>query len=124
MANILFVDDDTLTLQLMKRIAGFLGYQSATCLSPIKAFDMMRENPPDLVLVDMQMEDMNGLTFVEEIRKLPDLKHIPVVILSAGESLQDEERATQAGANGYINKPLSLESLEKAVNIYVKKTSG
>jgi two-component system cell cycle response regulator DivK len=122
--NLLFIDDDALTLQLMQRIAGFLGYQAATCTSPEAALQWMREFHPDLVLVDLQMEDMNGLAFVRHIRQIPEIGDIPVIILSAGESYQDKERASQAGANGYINKPLSLESLEKAVKQFVKKGTG
>ncbi|HEY9076550.1 MAG TPA: response regulator [Anaerolineaceae bacterium] len=119
MAKILFVDDDALTLQLMERLAGFLGHQALLTSSPENGLKIAEESQPDLILVDMLMQSMSGLVFVEKLRSLPALKSIPVLVLSAGTSWQDPELANKAGANGYLSKPLSIDDLETALKKYV-----
>jgi CheY-like chemotaxis protein len=122
MACILFVDDDRLTLQLMQRLAGFVGHQALISSSPEQGLQMAKDEKPDLIMVDMFMQDMNGLAFVKALRDCDGAASIPVIVLSAGEGRNDEERALQAGADGYINKAAGRRIAGKAVKTFVTRS--
>jgi CheY-like chemotaxis protein len=118
MAEILFVDDDTVTLQLMEQATSLLGHKALLCDSPEDAMNVAIEKQPGLILVDMMMSEMDGLTFIQKIRQNPSTAKIPVVVLSAGQSSIDYNRAIKAGANSYLNKPISLNGLLKTIEEY------
>jgi CheY-like chemotaxis protein len=121
MAEILFVDDDTLTLQLMQQATELLGHKALLCDSPEKAVLIASEKHPGLILVDMLMQEIDGLTFIRRIRQNPLTAEIPVVVLSAGLSNKDHELAIEAGANSYLSKPISLNGLLKTIEDYTSQ---
>jgi CheY-like chemotaxis protein len=108
MARIFFVDDDPITLQILGKAAQLLGHQPVLLETGKSVIEMANQQKPDLIMMDMMMPDMDGLTVLSSIRSQPDLSSIPVVILSAGAAMDDRERVTEAGAQGYITKPVSL----------------
>jgi two-component system, cell cycle response regulator DivK len=115
LTRLLFIDDDIMTLQLMSKIAGILGFQAILCSSAREGLQMAAQEKPALIFVDMQMGEMDGIEFVREARTQPELSKMPVLICSAGTGSNDEEKARQAGASGYLSKPLSLNKLLKTV---------
>lgn len=118
MTRILFIDDDVLALQLMSRATDLLGYQAITSLSPQKALDMVKDEVPHLIMVDMLMDEMDGPEFVRMIRRQPEIAHVPVLIVSAGTGYSDAETARISGANGYLEKPVSMQELTQAVHTF------
>lgn len=118
MNRLLFVDDDALTLQLMSKIASILGFQALVSSSAREGLQLAAKEKPSMIFVDMQMNDMDGLQFIREARRRPDLSDLPVLICSAGTSYNDEEKARQAGASGYLSKPLSLSKLMKTIQAF------
>ena len=115
MARLLFLDDDILTLHLMKKMASRIGHDAIATDTPEQAMTAILEMRPDLVLVDMSLKETSGLDFIQSIRQREEYKSLPMVIVSAGTSLEDESQALQAGASGFILKPLSLDILTKTV---------
>lgn len=118
MTRILFVDDDVLALQLMTKVSSLLGYQAITSSSARGGLKLAAHENPSLILVDLQMEEMDGWEFVREVRRSPGIAHLPVLIFSAGTGSTDEEHARQVGANGFLQKPVSLSGLTQAVENY------
>lgn len=118
MTRILFIDDDVLALQLMSRATNLLGYQAITSTSPNKALDMVKNDVPNLIMVDMLMDEMDGPEFVRMIRRIPNMAHVPVLIVSAGTGYSDEETARTAGANGFLEKPVGMKELTQAVHTF------
>jgi len=118
--RLLFVDDDALTLQLMSKIASILGFQAITTSSAKEGLKLAAKEKPSLIFVDMQMDDMDGIQFVQEARCQPETSQLPMLICSAGTGNNDEEIAKEAGASGYLSKPLSLTKLLKTVEVYVQ----
>ena len=121
MSKILFIDDDTLTLKLMNKEAEILGYQSFTCPDPLNAMQQVFSTNPDLILIDINMQDVSGFQVVNQIRSHVYSASIPVLILSAGDPTIEGKKALEAGANGFLSKPLSIAGLESAVKMYAKQ---
>ena len=115
MTRILFIDDDVLALQLMSKVTSLLGYQAILSTSPRRALDLVANENPELVVVDMTMDEMDGPEFVRAVRQMFNMEKTPVVIYSAGTGYSDEETARKAGANGYLRKPVGLKELSLAV---------
>jgi CheY-like chemotaxis protein len=75
----------------------------------------------DLVLMDIMMPEMDGLTAMREIRRRPEWKKLPIVALTAKAMKDDQERCLAAGANDYIAKPLDVERLLSLVRVWMPK---
>ena len=123
MAQILFIDDDIATLQLMQKAAEMLGHLAILSSSPDEAFSIVLQLRPDLIVVDQQMQDMDGCNLIESMRQQAGFDHIPVYLVSAFLSNEDEERARQVGASGILQKPVSLASLAQIVPMNGEPTS-
>jgi two-component system cell cycle response regulator DivK len=118
MACIFFVDDDPVTLQILGKAAQILGHQPVLIPSGMRVVERALQQKPDLILMDMMMPDADGLEVVARLRKEPELADIPVVILSAGAALDDRERVQAAGAQGYLTKPVSLNTLLQTIQTF------
>jgi CheY-like chemotaxis protein len=77
--------------------------------------------PVDLVLMDIMMPEMDGLTAMREIRKRPEWKKLPIIALTAKAMQDDQEKCLAAGANDYIAKPLDVEKLLSLVRVWMPK---
>jgi CheY-like chemotaxis protein len=78
-------------------------------------------NGIDMVLMDIMMPEMDGLTAMREIRKLPEWKKLPIIALTAKAMRDDQEKCLAAGANDYIAKPLDVERLLSLVRVWMPK---
>jgi CheY-like chemotaxis protein len=113
--KVLFVDDDPATLQLMVRVAGFLGHDALTASKVPDGMELIEREFPDLVIVDFNMKEIDGTQFVKQVRKNPDFKNIPIVIFSAEKTKQQVESARHAGANGFFLKPIPLDDMTRII---------
>jgi CheY-like chemotaxis protein len=117
MARILFVDDDDLTLQLMEKMTHLLGHEAILSTTEVDAWSNVQNEHPDAILVDLRLRETSGLELIERMRlNLPDTQQIPMYVVSAGRSSNDEEEARMVGAAGFIRKPISLEQLSSIAN--------
>jgi HAMP domain-containing protein/signal transduction histidine kinase/CheY-like chemotaxis protein len=82
---------------------------------------LLAENPDvDLILMDTMMPEMDGLTATQEIRKLPEFEHLPIISLTAKAMKGDREKALEAGASDYITKPVDPEKLLSAIHLWLR----
>ena len=115
MVKILFIDDDTHTLSLMEQIALILGHQAILCPAAKDAMRIALETLPDLIMLDINMQELNGFDVVKHLRNDGLTVKTPIIILSASEPDFETEKAIAVGADGFIPKPLTIRDLESVV---------
>jgi CheY-like chemotaxis protein len=120
MAKLMFVDDDELTLSLMEKTANILGHSSVLCSHGNETIKKAIANKPDLIFIDIGLEDIDGLVLLKKIHEEPQLSSIPLFIVTAGHSAQDEEKSLAAGASGFLQKPLRFDDLANAIEKFIK----
>jgi len=100
------VDDTPDNLTLM---SGLLRdrYKVKVANSGTKALQLVRDQQPDLILLDIMMPDMDGYAVIRELKALPNARHIPVIFLTAKSEIEDERFGLELGAVDYITKPIS-----------------
>ncbi len=97
-------------------------YEVIEAFSGFEALRLLPRNHVDLILTDINMPDINGLELISYLRANPNYKDIPVFIISTEGSAKDIEKGKQLGADEYIVKPFSPESLQKLIAHYLNKT--
>jgi DNA-binding response OmpR family regulator len=115
MAKILFIDDDTHTLSLMEQIALILGHKAVLCPAAKDAMRMALDINPDLIMIDINMQELNGFDVVRDMRDNDSTVETPIMILSASEPDFETENAVAVGANGFLPKPLTIRGLENTL---------
>ncbi len=108
-AAILVVEDNRDNMELMEYLLTAFGYTPTLASGGADAVRRAREQPPDLILMDLQMPDMDGHEARDEIRREPGLAGCTIVAVTAFAMLGDQERILAAGFDGYISKPIAPE---------------
>ena len=88
------------------------------------AQEIVRHTPPDLILMDIALPGMDGLTLTRQLKADPATRHIIVVALTAFAMKGDDAKAREAGCDGYITKPIDTRALPAAVAAYLRHTDG
>jgi len=107
--SILVVDDETVVVEIAKRKLEDRGYEVQTAFNGVEALDQLKAKIPDLILLDIQMPEMNGYTFIMEKSKVPEYVDIPVVVLTAYNEMEPLLRRHRI--KDYLLKPLKLQDL-------------
>lgn len=108
---ILIVDDDAdIRLAMMARLRAS-GYQTAFADNAGEAFDAARAQGPAVILLDLGLPDEDGFSVLDRLKAEPALAEIPVVILSARDVYENEQRALDAGAFAFLQKPVENDAL-------------
>lgn len=115
---ILLVDDNTEMLDYLK--GSLQSYQVVTATNGKIALDIMKTQPIDIVLSDVMMPEMDGLQLCKLVKRNIQTSHIPVILLSAKSSLEDQTSGIDVGADDYIGKPFSLSLLKGKINNILK----
>lgn len=111
--KILVADDNTASRELIREVLEMSGYEVVEATDGREAVSRARENPPDLLLVDIQMPRLDGYGVIHELRNDPRLSGLRVIALTAFAMQGDRERALQAGFDGYITKPVDIAQLRQ-----------
>ena len=118
--NILVIDDSETSLYLLQSILDENpGYDYILEKNSMHAFETLKERDVDLIFLDLMMPGMTGYEFLEKIQADPELKNIPVIILSAMHDDGSEKKAKNMGATDYMKKPLDVDELEEKMRFYL-----
>jgi CheY-like chemotaxis protein len=120
-ARILVVDDNAINLKLAADVLGWAGYQVLNASSAEEALEVIEHTLPDLILMDVGLPGMDGLTLTRQLKAAAPTKHIPVVALTAFAMKGDAERALAAGCDSYISKPVDTRTLANEVARLLRK---
>jgi len=115
--HVLVVEDHAINLKLACLLLDRMGHTHASALNGQEALQMLQEQRFDLVLLDVMMPVLDGLSTLNTLRSLPNkaLAAIPVIMVTAHAMTGDRERFLAAGANGYVSKPIGFEALEEEI---------
>jgi len=112
---ILVIDDDPNVVQLVKMNLEFEGYEVETAYNGLKGLDMARRVRPDLILLDIMMPNLDGWDVVNEIRRTPELKGVPVVMLTALNQPEAVATSLTFGADVHLPKPFEPDAMLEIV---------
>jgi two-component system, cell cycle response regulator len=104
--KILLVDDTKLILELEKSYLKLSEVDVITAGNGREALEVIKKDPPDLIFMDLNMPEMDGISCLAQLKKDPFYCDIPIVMLTTEGNEHDRERAAQAGCNGYLTKPI------------------
>jgi CheY-like chemotaxis protein len=117
--TILIVEDNPANQLLVSAVLEREGYRLELAASAVEARQVLARGLPDLILMDIQLPGMDGLTFTRELKADPASTGVPVVALTALAMSGDRERALAAGCTGYISKPINTRTFAEEVRGYL-----
>jgi signal transduction histidine kinase len=119
-ADVLVVDDTPANLDVLVEMLGEQGFRARPVLSGFLALQSARLQPPDLILLDINMPEMNGYEVCQRLKADAALKDIPVIFISALHDTMDKVQAFDAGAVDYITKPFQFEEVKARVQTHLR----
>ena len=122
MPTVLYIEDNRDNRMLVRRIlmASDYDFQVQEADNARTGIEMAQQSPPDLILMDMSMPEMDGLTATRMLRGIDRLRDIPIVALTANAMEGDREKSLEAGCTGYIRKPVDVDKLPEEIIHYIR----
>lgn len=119
--TVLIVEDNELNMKLFHDLLEAYGIQTVQTREGKKAFDMVREHKPDLVIMDIQLPEISGLEITKQLKQDEELKSIPVIAVTAFAMKGDEQKIREGGCEDYISKPISVSRFIEVVKKHLDK---
>ena len=116
---VLIVEDNELNMKLFNDLLEANGYTTLQTRSGVEAVELTRRHHPDLILMDIQLPEVSGLEVMQWIKDDQDLKHIPIIAITAFAMKGDEEKIRQGGCEDYLSKPISVVKFLETVRHYL-----
>ncbi len=117
--RILVIEDNRDNMTLIADVLDSLEYEVIQASDGETGVDIARREVPDLILMDLSLPKMDGWTATRLIKSDDNLRHIPIIALTAHAMVGDRERALQAGCDDYIAKPINLQILASKLSEYL-----
>ena len=121
---ILVVEDNERNLKLLRDVLEYAGYDVRVARTAEDGIVLAVKEPPDLVLMDLQLPGIDGTEALRRLRENPRTADIPVVAVTAQAMKQDRERVLEAGFNGYVEKPISVRAFPDQVRRFLPDEGG
>ncbi|HEV8642574.1 MAG TPA: response regulator [Methylomirabilota bacterium] len=124
MANelILIVEDNEKNRKLLRDVLQFRGYQTVEAETGEDAVRLARERHPALILMDIQLPGINGITALGQLRSDPTTRAIPVIAVTASAMTHDRQKIMAAGFDGYQTKPINVKEFLAAVQAILSRS--
>lgn len=116
---ILIVDDERLYVDLLGELLEKYGLEAHTAYDAGDALFRLRAKKPDLILMDLKMPQMDGLSLIDRLRSERKWQQIPIIVVSAKTGREDQQAALDAGANRFLSKPFSSNELKSVLGEFV-----
>jgi CheY-like chemotaxis protein len=110
--RIMFVEDEPVTNAVLKKVLTTDGFEAHGAFDAAGLGKLLKQHGlPDMILLDIELPDVSGLQILSRIRKHPKMRAIPVLMVTSRAEMEDVARGMALGANGYLSKPVAVESL-------------
>lgn len=118
--TVLYIEDDPVNMLLVKKLLRVEGIRLLEAPNAWVGITMAQDYQPGLILMDMNMPDMDGYQATARIKRMPDIRHIPVVALTANAMDGDRQRSMDVGCQGHITKPININTFADQVRTYIR----
>ena len=118
---VLIVEDNELNLKLFTDLLQAQGYGVVSTRDGMAALDLAREHAPDLILMDIQLPEVSGIDVTKWLKADDELKHIPVIAVTAFAMKGDEEKIRASGCEAYMSKPISVSEFLETIAGFLKR---
>jgi CheY-like chemotaxis protein len=118
--RILIVDDNATNLKLASHVLESAGFAVEGAVDAEQAQELLDQTLPDLILMDIALPGMDGLTLTRKLKADPRFKDVRIVALTAFAMKGDDRKALDAGCDGYITKPIDTRNLPQQVQAYLR----
>jgi len=114
--KILYVEDNPQNMRLVRKMLSIGGHDMLEALNGKSGIETAESEVPDLILMDINLPDIDGMEVAGYLKSNPRLAHIPIIALTANAMFGDRERFLAAGCDGYLAKPISKNELLNTVS--------
>ena len=122
--SVLIVDDEPMTQDLLRLMLEPAGFRVTGAEHGLEALEKVKESKPDIMILDVMMPHMDGITVCKRIRSNPETVDLPIIMLSGKTHLNAIEEGLQAGANRYLGKPMSRTDLIQNLREVLAETAA
>ena len=122
--TILYVEDNPDNRSLIRRVLESEDYSVVEAINAKQALENLEEGNIDLVLMDINMPDMDGYTLTAKIKAVQRFSKIPIVAVTANVMRGDREKSLEAGCDGYIQKPIDIDTLTQQIERYITRSTN
>ncbi|HEX8993400.1 MAG TPA: response regulator [Anaerolineales bacterium] len=123
-ATILYVEDNSDNRKLVRRVLEVEGYAVVEAQDGHEAMERLESGSIDLALMDINMPEMDGYTLTSTIRAMPRFAKLPIVAVTANVMRGDRERSLKAGCDGYIQKPIDIDTLSQQIERFLTRNAN
>jgi two-component system cell cycle response regulator DivK len=117
--TILIVEDNELNMKLFHDLLEAHGYKTLQTRNGIDAIALARKHRPDLIVMDIQLPEVSGLDVTKWLKEDDNLRHIPIIAVTAFAMKGDEERIREGGCEAYVSKPISVSLFLETIRQFV-----
>jgi len=117
--RILIVEDNDLSLMLLNDLLKVQGYEIFKTSEGLEAINLARDKQPDLILMDIKLPDICGFDVIRLLKQDDLTKSIPIIAVTAFATPGDETKALESGCDGYITKPVAIQSLLRTIGSFL-----
>ena len=118
--TVMIVEDNELNMKLFNDLLRANGYGTLPMRNGYEALDALKDERPDLIIMDIQLPEISGLEVTKWLKEDEDLRPIPVVAVTAFAMKGDEERIREGGCEAYLSKPISIAKFLATVRTYLE----
>ena len=118
-ASILYIEDNQDNRKLVKRVLQAAGFHVHGVADGPTGFEYLQTHTPDLILMDIHLPGTDGYTLTRQLRQSEQFAAVPIITLTANVTKEDEQKSQEAGANGFIHKPINVDSLPDQIRTYL-----
>jgi len=122
--TILYVEDNPDNRSLIRRVLEAENYAVVEAINAAQALEKLENSNIDLVLMDINMPDMDGYTLTAKIKAIQKYSKIPIVAVTANVMRGDREKSLGAGCDGYIQKPIDIDTLSQQIERFIIRSTN
>lgn len=122
--TVLYIEDNAENRMLIRRVLEADGFRVLLAGNANEALQTLQRERPNLILMDISMPDIDGYSLTAQIKSMPGFERLPIIALTANVMRGEQERARQAGCDGYIQKPVDIDALTQQIEHFIQRESA